>query len=167
MPSPQFTVAECVSSVPASVNDVDIATASPTVPARSGPALTTGLALVTVTVLDVVCGAPSSSVTVNVNVTVASSTPVNVGACTDALLNVAPADTDHAYDTTVPSPSVDDAPDTTIEEPSTTVTGPEITATGGTLDHNHSRCHNRHHHRHQSHTPCCVRPRGQRTYATG
>ena len=62
----------------------------------------------------------------------ASSRPVNVGACTDTLLNVAPADTVHAYDTIVPSESVDEAPETTIDDPSTTVTGPEITATGGT-----------------------------------
>ena len=96
--------------------------------------MTTGLALVTVTVLDVVCVAPSSSVTVNVNVTVASSRPVNVGACTDALLNVAPADTVHAYETIVPSESVEVAPETAIEEPSTTVTGPVITATGGTSE---------------------------------
>src|SRR6185295_4696070 len=96
VPSPQFTVAECVSSVPASVNDVETATAVPIEPPRSGPALTTGLALVTVTV--VVCISPSSSVTFNVNVTLASSRPVNVGATTDALLNVAPAVAVHAYD---------------------------------------------------------------------
>ena len=141
-PSPQSIVAVCVSSVPASVNDVDTPTATPTVAPRSGPAFTAGKAFVTVTVVDVVCVAPSSSVTVNVKVAEASSRPVNVGACTDALLNVAPADTVHAYDTTVPSESVDEAPDTTIEEPSTTVTGPEITATGATFAgrrHRHDR----------------------------
>ena len=97
--------------------------------------------MVTVTVLVVVCVSPSLSVTVSVNVTLASSRPVNVGACTDTLLNVAPAVTDHAYDTIVPSESVDVAPETTIDEPSTTVTGPEITATGGAFAayNNHSR----------------------------
>src|SRR6185436_19961515 len=97
-PSPQSMVAVWVSSVPASVNDADIATATPTVPARSGPALITGLAFVTVTVRVVVFDAPLLSVTVNVNVTEASSRPVNVGAIAEALLNVAPAVTDHAYD---------------------------------------------------------------------
>ena len=131
VPSPQFTVAECVSSVPASVNDVETATAVPVVPVRFGPALTTGFRVGHRDGPSTSCAsAPLSSVTVNVNVTVASSRPVNVGACTDALLNVAPADTVHAYETIVPSESVDVAPDTTIEEPSTTVTGPVITATG-------------------------------------
>ena len=154
-PSPQLTVAECVSSVPASVNDVDTATGVPVVPVRLGPALTTGFAFVTVTVRVVVCVSPSSSVTVNVNVTLASSRPVNVGACTEVLLNVAPAVTVHAYDTIVPSESVEVAPETTIEEPSTTVTGPVITASGATIRPAPSRwsCRSRPHRCHRSRRP--------------